>query len=441
MTGDGVRIAYSAIGSGPPLVFVRGWISHLEMFWEDLTFRAFFEAIAEHFTLIRYDSRGNGLSDRDVLGRLSLDELVLDLEAVMDRLDVRDAVVWGSCYGGFIAARYARLNPERVGKLVLDGTYARGAELAPPGTASPLDSIISLLRADPTAGLMLLRHYTSPGQETQEPELDRRRMAIDGDVAAELYELARDVDVVDDLTAITAPALVLHRRRSKSVPHQLGQKVAALLPDARFEGLDGRSHNLWRERPQDALDALGRFLDVDFELSVSGGGIVSPPTVILFTDIEGSTSNASRLGDDRAQERVRVHNRIVAATVPQRGGRQVKSTGDGTMAAFPSVSQAIACAIEIQQALHRHNVQRPDGAVAVRMGLNAGEPLSEDDDLHGLVVNTAARICAEAKGGEILVSNVVRELAVGKGFSFGDAGLFDLRGLDEPVRLFRVAWQ
>ena len=441
MTGDGVRIAYSTVGSGPPLVFVRGWISHLELFWEDAAFRAFFEAIAEHFTVIRYDMRGNGLSDRDVAGRLSLDELVLDLEAVMDRLGAPDPIVWGNCYGAFIVARYAYLNPDRVSRLILDGAYARGREFAPPGEASPLDSIIQLLRTDPRAAMLLLRHYTSPGQEVGEPDIHNSRQRIDAPVAAELYELAREIDIADDLAAITVPTLVLHRRRSKSVPYHLGQRVAALLPDGRFETLEGSSANLWRERPQEALAAIGRFLDTDLQLPATGGAVVSPPTVVLFTDIEGSTSNASRLGDDVAHERVRVHNRIVATAVPNRGGRVVKSTGDGVMASFPSVSQAIACAIEIQEALAVHNASRPEAAVLVRMGLNAGEPLSEDDDLHGLVVNTAARICAQAEGGGIIVSNVVRELATGKGFRFRDAGEFDLRGLDAPVRLFAVDWR
>jgi adenylate cyclase len=118
----------------------------------------------------------------------------------------------------------------------------------------------------------------------------------------------------------------------------------------------------------------------------------------------------------------------------------VKSTGDGVMAAFESVSSAVNCAIEIQQRFDEHNTDAPDSPIRVRMGINAGEPLSEDDDLHGIVVSTASRICDQARAGEILVSNVVRELASGKGLRFVDAGAFELKGLDEPLRLFRVEY-
>ena len=116
----------------------------------------------------------------------------------------------------------------------------------------------------------------------------------------------------------------------------------------------------------------------------------------------------------------------------------MKSTGDGVMAEFSSVSSAVNAAIDIQRTLDAHNAENPDSSIRVRMGINAGEPLSEDDDLHGIVVSTASRICDQARAGEILVSNVVRELASGKQLEFTDAGTFELKGLGEPLRLYHV---
>ena len=123
-TTDDVRIAYAVHGAGPTLVFVRGWISHLDAMWDDPEFRPFMEAIGMHFRVVRYDLRGCGLSDRDP-GHISLDHLVLDLESVIDRVadEGEPIVLYATCYGGPIATRYAARHPERVTKLVLDGTY------------------------------------------------------------------------------------------------------------------------------------------------------------------------------------------------------------------------------------------------------------------------------------------------------------------------------
>src|SRR5205085_64182 len=135
------------------------------------------------------------------------------------------------------------------------------------------------------------------------------------------------------------------------------------------------------------------------------------PTVVLFSDIVDSTRTTSKLGDASAHEISRAFHAISKEAIASRGGRFVKSMGDGVMAEFPSVSQAIGCAVDMQNAF---------GDIPVRIGINAGEPVSEDDDLHGLVVASAARVCARAGAGEILVANVVRELALGKGFVFDD---------------------
>ena len=175
----------------------------------------------------------------------------------------------------------------------------------------------------------------------------------------------------------------------------------------------------------------------------------SPFRTILFTDIEGSTALTQRLGDAKAREVMREHERITREALAAHGGSEVKTMGDGFMASFGSATKALECAIAVQQAFEARNADvgaQHAAPLRVRIGLNAGEPIAEDDpdgrgDLFGTAVIRAARIAALAQGGEILVANVVRELAEGKGFMFSDRGEVALRGLDDPVRLFEVRWR
>ncbi|HLC27855.1 MAG TPA: adenylate/guanylate cyclase domain-containing protein, partial [Dehalococcoidia bacterium] len=184
---------------------------------------------------------------------------------------------------------------------------------------------------------------------------------------------------------------------------------------------------------------------------------------ILFTDIEGSTALTERLGDATAREILRQHERITREALKTHGGSEIKTTGDGFMAAFASATKALECAIAIQNATvraqqHREGSRyrdapsdvaaplRPDGEphpelIRVRIGLNAGEPIAEDEDLFGTAVIVAARIAAQASGGEILVSDVVRQLVAGKGFLFNDRGEHALKGFEDPVRVFEVQWR
>jgi class 3 adenylate cyclase len=422
-------------------VFVRGWISHLDAMWDDPEFRPFMEAIGSRYRVVRYDLRGCGLSDR-APADISLDHLALDLTAVVDKAagPEEPVVLYATCYGGPIAARYAAEHPDRVSQLILDGTYARGEDVATPEMRESVLGMIRMLETQPRAAHAMLDFFTNPeGNDLREMRLERTRRAIDAGAASRLYQLSFDLDVTADLRALQMPALVLHRKRTQAIPFVHGQRVAALLHDATFVAVDGAAHNPWEGDATQPLQAMARFLGEPFDAAYRPR-TSARPTVILFTDMEGSTATTARMGDDRAQELVRTHNTLVRAGLDARGGRVVKSTGDGVMAAFESVSSAVHCAIEIQQRLDRHNAETPDSPIRVRMGINAGEPLSEDDDLHGIVVSTASRICDQARAGEILVSNVVRELATGKGLQFLDAGAFELKGLDEPVRLYRVSY-
>jgi adenylate cyclase len=162
---------------------------------------------------------------------------------------------------------------------------------------------------------------------------------------------------------------------------------------------------------------------------------------ILFTDMEGSTSLTQRLGDAKAQALLRAHNDVIRGALKSHGGAEIKHTGDGIMASFSTASKALDAAIAIQRAFAARNEETADEATRVRIGLNAGEPVAEEHDLFGTAVQLAARVCAQADAGQILVSNVVRELAAGKGFLFSDRGDATLRGFEDPVRLYDVSWR
>jgi class 3 adenylate cyclase len=162
--------------------------------------------------------------------------------------------------------------------------------------------------------------------------------------------------------------------------------------------------------------------------------------IIAFTDIVGSTRLTQRLGDRAAMNILREHDEIVRAALKEHEGREIKHTGDGIMACFQSVTSALESTIVVQRRLFEVNKDRGDEAVQVRVGLNAGEPVQDGGDLFGAVVQLARRVCDAAEPNSILTANVVRELAMGKGFLFKDCGETLLKGFDDPVRLHEVHW-
>ncbi len=162
---------------------------------------------------------------------------------------------------------------------------------------------------------------------------------------------------------------------------------------------------------------------------------------VLFTDLENSTATRVRVGDMKAQEILHAHNTIVREALSRYRGKEIKHTGDGIMASFLLVSGALSCAIEIQQSVKTHIQAHPESPLQVYIGLNAGEPIVDEQDLFGTSVDLAARICDRAEPGQILVSDVVRQLAAGKPFLFSDLGRVTMRGFEDPINLWEVNWR
>ena len=160
---------------------------------------------------------------------------------------------------------------------------------------------------------------------------------------------------------------------------------------------------------------------------------------ILFTDMEGSTSLMNRLGDEKAMEILLAHKKTIRDALAAHRGRELKHTGDGIMASFVSASDAVGAAIQVQRELAKSSTDL-NAPVRVRIGVNAGEPIADSHQLFGAAVNLAARICDFAEPCQVLVSGVVKDLCMGKGFEFDDGGTINLKGFDEPVRVHTVTW-
>ena len=259
---DGVRIAWSTVGEGPPLVKAANWLNHLEFDWQSPIWRHWFAELSRDHRLIRYDERGNGLSDWDV-GELSLDAFISDLEAVVDAAGVDRFVLLGISQGCAVSAAYAVRHPERVSHLLLYGGYARGWK----GRGTPEDqqrrlAMHTLARQgwgqDNPAYRQLFTSLYVPGATAEEMGWfnDLQRVSTSPENAVRLMQTLGGLDVTSLLPDVATPTLVLHARKDGVVPYAEGRALATGIPGARFVTLDGKNHILLGHEP-----AFDRFLE------------------------------------------------------------------------------------------------------------------------------------------------------------------------------------
>jgi len=439
-TADGVSIAFWTLGEGRPFVWIMALpFSHVQLEWQMPDIRRWYERLAQRRKLVRYDGRGSGVSDRDVTD-YSLDAHVLDLEAVVDRLGLERFDLFAVFHAGPVAIAYAARHPERVSHLVLWCSWARGSDLAGSPLIQTMRGFISQnweAYTETAAGSFL--GWSEAESAHQFAAFLRGCVTPEAGQAA--LEATTRFDVTDLLPQLRTPTLVLHRRELRFPDAGIARRLAARIPDASLVVLEGDSMAPYLGDAEAVHRAVAEFLGEGEEPAT----VKEPPEVgavhtILFSDVEGSTSLTERLGDAKAREVLRTYERSVRDALRAHGGSEVKTTGDGFMASFTSATRALECAIGMQRAFAAHN-ESAEEPIRVRIGLNAGEPIAEEEDLFGTAVNVAARIAAQAEGGEILVANVVRELAAGKGFLFADRGEVVLRGFEEPVRLYEVRWR
>ncbi len=394
-SADGTRIAYTTVGSGRPLLVVEAWVASLEWNQEHPDPRAYAEGLAQGRSLVSFDRRGIGVSQRDV-DDLSLEAHVGDLAAIADELQLETFDLFGFGDGSWVSVAYAAQNPDRVSRVVLWGVSPQGTDYLNPAAAR---GMAELIRGNWSLG----RRAISDGIFPNGPiELQRwfsrhLRESISAEMAARYIDYQTSVDVTAYLPLVKAPTLVLHRRGDRNLRIAAGKAAAALIQDARLLALEGDDPAPSRGDIS-YLQTVLQFLDEGRAppgaQPTTGGAMLT----LLMTDMEGSTNLTQRLGDAGAQEVLRTHNSIIRDALKAHSGSETKHTGDGIMASFPSASRALEAAVAIQKAFADHNQNNAHTAIRVRIGLNSGEPVVEEDDLFGTAVQLAARVCAPSRG-------------------------------------------
>ena len=426
----GVSIAYRVLGEGPAeLVFVPGFVSHLEVAVEYPAARRFFERLASFTRLVLYDKRGQGLSDRPAAPP-TLEESMDDLHTVIQAAGFTRPSLFGISEGGPMALVFAASHPASVDKLILFGTYARlvHADDYPIGFHPPdLDLALESMRSEWGGPVLAELFAPSLAQDGAFLEWWARmlRSGASPSTAVALMQLYKELDARHALPAIEAPTLILHTSGDRLVPPRFADYMAHNIPGARYVELPGRDH-LFFCGDQDAL------LD-EVEDLLTGARAPREPerrlATVLFTDIVGSTDRAAAVGDRRWRDLTESHDEIVRQALGRHRGREIKTMGDGFLASFDGPARAIKCAQEIVREAERIGVQ-------VRAGVHTGECDVVGEDLAGLAVNIGARVGALAGAGEVLVSQTVKDLVVGSGIDFEDRGSHTLKGVPGEWRLY-----
>jgi len=452
-TKDGVSIAYWKMGSGPPTIHLPPMIwGHLQLELAHPEWRTWHDALAERLTVVRFDVPGTGLSDRDVAD-FSLSRLAEYVDAVADHLQLDRFALLAPIDTGPLGITYAVERSERVSHLVLYCTYA-----ATSTTGKGSGSFKGARRLLEENWEIYARTSTSVafGWTSQEAAwwADFMQESVTHENYLQFFNSRRDWDATALLAKVTVPTQVVQRRQVEVPNVAVARELAAKIPNAQLAVVEGRVTTPFTGDMQSLAATHCDFITQGAaEPSDDPSATLSPFRTVLFTDVEGSTALTQRLGDVKARDLLREHERITREQLRAHGGAEVKTMGDGFMASFGSATQALECAIALQRAF-AGGVGAPLAApgegdapspgaspIRIRIGLNAGEPVAEDEDLFGTAVILAARIAAKADGGEIFVSNVIRELVAGKEFLFSDLGDTELRGFEDPVRLYEVRWR
>jgi class 3 adenylate cyclase len=438
-SGD-VNIAYQVVGEGPlDLVYVPGWVSHLDLNWEQPEYAAFLERLASFSRLILFDKRGTGLSDRVPVDELpTLEQRMDDVRAVMDATGSEEAALLGASEGGPMCALFAATYPERVRSLVMYGGFARGfpdgdypwATTRWATTSEDVEAMLEVLEETWGEPQDLLGFW---GPSIAEDEQYRRwwarylRISASPAAGVALARMNHQVDIRHVLTTIQAPCLLMHRSEDALVPVEGSRYMADRIPGVRYVELPGEDH-LWFFGDQDAL------LDEIEEFRTGTRRIRDPDRVlatVMFTDIVRSTERAVELGDRRWRELLARHEALVRHQLEQFRGREVQMQGDGVLATFDGPARAIRCARAICDEVRSLGIE-------VRAGLHTGECEMRNGDIAGIAVHTGARVSAKASAGEVLVSSTVKDLVAGSGIEFSDRGLHQLKGVPGEWRLFAV---
>ena len=435
-SGD-VSIAYQVTGRGPPDLVYAPAISHLELAWENATTAAFLDRLGSMCRLIRFDLRGAGMSDR-VAGAPTLETRMDDIRAVMDAAGSDRAVVCGLGDAGPLGVLFAATYPERTAALVLMNSsprFVRNPELPWLPTRAESQSTVEEFErhwGEPDFMTLFLRSQNPSATEVDLHELARvLRLSVSPGSAAAYVRMNQDVDVCHVLPLIRVPTLVLHRKDGGGWDVGSSRYLAQHIVGARLVELPGADFSPAFGNRAPVLSELERLLT---DVAEGKTTVPEPDRVlatVLFTDIVGATARAVELGDRAWRDLLQRHHETVRSQLGRFRGREIDTAGDGFFAAFDGPARAVRCACAIRDSLVELGLD-------IRAGLHAGECELLDDKVGGIAVHIGARVAAQAKSGEVLVSSTVKDLVAGSGIAFSERGLAELKGVPGEWRLYAV---
>jgi class 3 adenylate cyclase len=413
-------------GAGPPDIVYVGGSFATTVQWEEYAYARGFRRLASFSRLITYDQRGLGYSDPiDLSAVPTVTDLVADLEAVLEPLEVTNPVLFGVHNGGAVAATYATRHP--VKQLILCNTWAR-LRVADDYPIGFTDEVLARLEAryrENWGEGRISNYWAHP-----RPEIENRRLELHStsrNQAVTLFEMNRDYDVRGLLPQISAPTLVIHLEGNRRIPPSFGRYIADHIPGARFALVPGEDQMFMSNHADEVIDVIEPFVT-----GTRTAFVDRMTTTMLFTDIVDSTQVAAALGDERWSALIDQHNDRVRRLVQADGGHEVKCTGDGFLVAFDDPVAAVRCA--------RGAIECVAGlGLEVRAGVHLGEVSHMgSNDLSGLAVHFAQRLCAGAEAGQLLASASVREACTGSGIRFVERGTAELKGIPGEWEVFEA---
>jgi pimeloyl-ACP methyl ester carboxylesterase len=433
-SGD-VSIAYQVIGEGPfDLVYVAGWVSNIELMWEEPGCARFLDRLASFSRLLLIDKRGTGLSDRVAESELpTLEQRMEDVRAVMDAVGSGRAALLGHSEGGSMAMLFAATHPQRTVALVTFGVFAKRVWSADyPWAPTPEQRQRWYDQIEQGWGGVVDLSDLAPSVADDEGFsrwwATYLRRSASPSAALVLGKMNTQIDVRAILPAIRVPTLILHRTGDRDAKVDEARYIAACIPGAKLVELPGVDHLPWVGDQDLVLDEIQEFLT----------GIRQGPApdrvlaTVLFTDVVGATARAAQLGDRRWRDLLSSHYATVRRELRRYRGNEVHTIGDGFLATFDGPARAIRCACAIRD-------RARDDGLSIRAGLHTGECELIGADIGGIAVHIGARVAALARSDEVLVSSTVKDLVVGSGIEFENRGQHALKGVPGDWRLFSVS--
>jgi class 3 adenylate cyclase/pimeloyl-ACP methyl ester carboxylesterase len=437
-SGD-VSIAYQVTGEGPfDVVYAPPFISNVELAWEVPEMASFYERLSSFCRLIRFDKRGQGMSDR-VSGVPTLETRMDDVRAVMDAVGSQRAALIGISEGTPMSILFAATYPDRVWALALCGSFAR-ARWAPDYPMGARDEEIRLDDEETEQKWGSAEHSAAVGRRLLPDASEESvaafarllRQSASPGAALALNRMNNDIDVRAALPLIRVPTVVIYRENEDPFITEGSRYIVERIPAAQERVLPGAEHAPYAGATQAYTDAIRDFFMAAWEHRAAEDG--EPDRVlatILFTDIVGSTAKAAELGDRRWRELLEEHHALVRRQLLRYRGTELDTAGDGFFASFDGPARAIRCARAITSSVDELGIQ-------VRAGVHTGECERMNGKVGGIAVHIGARVAAEAGPGEVVVSGTVKDLVAGSGIEFRDRGAAELKGVPGEWRLYAV---